>query len=241
MKTVKVVLLTLLAVGFAMQSKAQKVNPDPIFGSVVVKKSGVDSTKKKSSFRLFHPAFVRIGTMGGVVIPFDNSTNSEVGGTMGLRLEYGFSNLVSLVGEVQVNGSNGITFPSAQTSLGINLMPFKSKRIQPYVGVSFGGGGGENDKNKGEIDGNNSGNNENETHRNETNDTNNNTDGSNKDKNDSFQAFGQMRLGLNYVLAKRFISTFEVGYQLPFNNLSTSNGGVMAKVGFAYQFGKPKK
>ena len=63
-------------------------------------------------------------------------------GTIGLRTEYGFSNLVTLVGEVQVNGSNGITFPSAQTLLGLNFIPFKSKRLQPYVGVSFGGGGG---------------------------------------------------------------------------------------------------
>lgn len=243
MKTVKVVLLTLLAVGFAMQSKAQKVNPEPVFGTVVVKQNRGDSTKKKSSFRLFHPAFLRLGTMGGGVIPFDNSINSEVGGTMGLRAEYGFSNLVSLVGEVQMNGSNGITFPSAQTSLGLNLMPFKSKRIQPYVGVSFGvGGGGGNDKNNGSMDGYVGIYDGNETYGTETNDTNNGIDGNDKDGGrGDFQTFGQMRLGLNYVLAKRFISTFETGYQLPFTNLTTSNGGIMARIGFAYQFNKRKK
>lgn len=240
MKTVKVVLLTLFAVGFAMQSKAQKSSPFPVFGFEIFKKNGSDTTKKKSSFRLFHPAFLRLGTMGGIVIPFDNSTNSEVGGTMGLRAEYGFSNLVSLVGEVQVNGRNGLTFPSAQTSLGINLMPFKSKRIQPYVGVSFGGGGGGgNDKNNGGMDGNNGGYGGKETNGNEANEI--YTNNGNVDGNGNFQAFGQMKLGLNYVLAKKFISTFETGYQLPFNNLSTSNGGLMARIGFAYQFGKRKK
>lgn len=244
MKTVKVVLLTLLAVGFAMQSKAQKSSPFPVFGFEIFKKNGSDTTKKKSFFRLFHPAFLRLGTMGGIVIPFDKSTSSEVGGTMGLRAEYGFSNLVSLVGEVQVNGRNGLTFPSAQTSLGINLMPFKSKRIQPYVGVSFGvGGGGGNDKNNGGIYGNNGGKDGNETNGNEANETytNGGTVINGNDENGKFQAFGQMRLGLNYVIAKKFISIFETGYQLPFNNLSTSNGGLMARIGFAYQFGKLKK
>ena len=247
---VKVVLLTLLAVGFAMQTKAQKVDSEPIFGSTVIKKNGTDSTKKKSSFRLFHPAFLRVGTMGGVVIPFDNAANGGVGGTMGLRAEYGFSNVVSLIGEVQVNGSNGLTFPSAQTALGINLMPFKSKRLQPYVGVSFGvGGGGNNDKNNGGIDGNNDGNDGNNngndgnngTNGNETVETNDGANTNGNDGNGNFQAFGQMRLGVNYVLAKRFISTFETGYQLPFNNLSTSNGGLITRIGFAYQFGKTKK
>lgn len=232
MKTVKVVLLTLLAVGFAMQSKAQKSSPFPVFGFEIFKKNGSDTTKKKSSFRLFHPAFLRLGTMGGIVIPFDNSTSSEVGGTMGLRAEYGFSNLVSLVGEVQVNGRNGLTFPSAQTSLGINLMPFRSKRIQPYVGVSFGvGGGGGNDKNNGGVEGYDA---YYDTEKNEA--LNPKAEGFGMGKEGNFQAFGQMRIGLNYVLAKSFISTFETGYQLPFNNLSTSNRGLMARIGFAYQF-----
>lgn len=233
----KVVMLTLLAVGFAMQIKAQKTNPEPIFGSTVMKKSSTDSTKKKSSIRLFHPVFLRLGAIGGVAIPFDNSTNQEIGGAMGLRVEYGLSNRVSLLGEVQANGSNGLTFPSAQTSLGVNLMPFKSKRLQPYVGVSFGvGGGGGNENNKSGIDGNKGGKDgNNETNGVETTDsTETNVNG------DGFKAFGQMRIGLNYVVAKRLISTFETAYQIPFNNTTGSNGGLMLRIGLSYQFGKRK-
>jgi hypothetical protein len=233
--SVKVVLLTLLVVGFAMQTKAQKVNSEPIFGSLVIKKSSTDSTKRKSNFHLFRPAFLRVGTMGGVAIPFDNSTNREVGGTMGLRLEYGLSNRISLLGEVQANGNNGFTFPSAQTSLGINLMPFKSKRLQPYVGVSFGvGGDGGNDRN-------NSGKNDRRDGKYEMNGIESTDSTETYRKDGGFQAFGQMRLGLNYVIAQRFISTFETTYQLPFNNSTTSNGGVVAKIGLSYQFGKKSK
>ena len=233
--SVKVVLLTMLTSGIIFQINAQKINSEPIFGSIVVRKSEIDSTKKKSTFHLFRPAFLRIGAMGGVVVPFDNSINREVGGTMGLRVEYGLSNRVSLLGEVQANGSNGITFRPAQTSLGINLMPFKSKRLQPYIGVSFGIGGGigTDRNNRGEKDGKDGRYEMNGIEISDSTETNR--------KNGDFQAFGQMRLGLNYVIAKRFISTFETTYQLPFNTSTSSNGGLVARIGFAYQFGKKNK
>lgn len=216
--TVKVLLLTLFAGSFSLSAKAQQTNPEPIFGSTVIRKKTSDSTKKKSNFSVFRPAFLRIGTLGGLTIPFDKSTDGRIGGAMNLRVEYGFSNVVSLVGVIQRNGSNGLTFQSMQTSLGINVMPIKSKRLQPYFGASIGAGGdgrGKNARNQFDWD-----------------------NASNGERKHA-SAFGQIRVGLNYVLAKKFIATLETAYQMPFSNSGTS-GGQSIMAGFAYQFGKQK-
>lgn len=224
--TVKVLLLTLFAGSVGIAAKAQKTSPEPIFGSTVIHKKTSDSTKKKAHTSIFRPAFLRIGTLGGLTIPFDKGTDGRIGGAMNLRVEYGFSNFISLVGVIQRNGSNGLTFQSMQTSLGVNFMPIKSKRLQPYFGASVGlGGNGGNRNSRNQFDWDND----------RSNDPFNNPTGERRHAT----AFGQIRMGLNYVLAKRFIATLETAYQMPLSNTSTS-GGQSIMAGFAYQFGKHK-
>ncbi|MES2520683.1 MAG: hypothetical protein V4585_21385 [Bacteroidota bacterium] len=204
-------------------SQAQEIKSEPIFGSVLEKKISKDSTKKKSSFNLLKPAFLRLGVMGGGLISFDNSTGDNGGGTMGLRVEYGFTNRLSLVGEVQGNGIRSSTFTRNQASLGVNWMPFKSRRLQPYVGLGGGvGGNGFGNRRFGDnrpfgqfLD-----------------------DDNNRER--GVQGFAFARTGVNYVLAKKIIATAETSYQLPFNNAS-SNGGLALRVGLSYQFGKRRK
>jgi hypothetical protein len=209
--------------GFFVKANAQETKAEPIFGTVVEKKKTTDSTKKKPTFNPLKPAFLRIGIMGGGLFSFDNANTDKTGGTAGLRVEYGFSNRISLVGEMQGNGFfNGNTaFERSQASLGINWMPFKTKRLQPYFGA--GGGVGfsfdrygngrrgwdrlfDNDNNSRER-----------------------------------QGFLFARTGLNYVLMKRIIATVETSYQLPVGNATTSNGGLALRAGVSYQFGGAKK
>ena len=203
---------------------AQTTQSETVFGSVLERKVQKDSTKKKTSFNPLKPAFLRIGIMGGGLISFENNTNDNVGGTSGLRIEYGFSNRWSLVGEIQANHFEGTTFSRGQTSLGINWMPFKSRRLQPFFGLGGGVGG------DGFRGGNRFGKNGRDSYDNVL---------DNKGNNDDVQAFAFARTGLNYVLFKRIIATAETGYQLPFNN-NSSNGGLSLRVGAAYQFGKRK-
>ena len=108
--------------------------------------------------------------------------------------------------------------------MGINWIPFKSRRLQPYFGVGGGVGGegferersGRN--NHGSLDSWFE-----STHKN----------------NQAIQGFAFAHTGLNYVLFKKIIATVETRYQLPFNN-NTSNGGLALKIGISYQFGKKK-
>jgi hypothetical protein len=213
---------SLILVGISLESIAQTTKSEPIFGSVVERKMQRDSTKKKNSFNPLKPAFLRIGVMGGGLVGFENASTDNVGGTAGVRLEYGFSNRWSLVGEMTGNGFEGTTFSRSQASLGINWMPFKSRRLQPYFGLGGGVGGdgfrgGRGGKNGRGFDGF----------------FENNTIVNNQEA----QGFAYARTGLNYVLAKRIITTAETGYQVPFNT-SSSNGGLSLRVGVAYQFGK---
>lgn len=216
-------LLGLILLGSSWVSIAQTTKSETIFGSVLERKIQKDSTKKRSSFNPLKPAFLRIGVMGGGLIGFENNTNDNVGGTIGLRIEYGFSNHWSLVGEIQGNRFEGTTFSRGQTSLGINWMPFKSRRLQPFFGL--GGGIGEDG-----FRGNHFG-------RNRRDNYNNGFD--NNDDKHELQGFVFARTGLNYVLFNRIIATAETNYQLPFNN-SNSNGGLSLRIGAAYQFGKRK-
>ena len=62
-----------ILIGIVSESIAQTTKSEPIFGSVVERKVQKDSTKKKSSFNLLRPAFLRIGVMGGGLIGFENS------------------------------------------------------------------------------------------------------------------------------------------------------------------------
>lgn len=216
-------LLGLILLGSSWVSFAQTTKPETVFGSVLERKVQKDTTKKRISFNPLKPAFLRIGVMGGGLIGFENNPNNKVGGTSGLRIEYGFSNRWSLVGEIQANRFEGITFSRGQTSLGVNWMPFKSRRLQPFFGLGGGVGGDGfrgNRFGRSGRDGYDNLFNNNENHR-------------------DIQGFAFARTGLNYVLFKRIIATAETGYQLSFNN-NSSNGGLSLRVGAAYQFGKRK-
>ena len=214
----------LILTGISLQSIAQTTKSEPIFGSVLERKVQKDSTKKKAAFNPLKPAFLRLGVMGGGLIGFENSTTQK-GGTSGLRIEYGISNRWSLVGEVAGNRFGGTTtFSRGQASLGINWMPFKSRRLQPYFGIGGGVGGdgfrgGRGGRDGRGFDGRFDNNNEN-------------------DRNSHGFAF--VRTGLNYVLFKRVIATAETGYQAPFNT-SSSDGGMSFRVGVAYQLSKKVK
>ncbi len=217
------VTFNLILIGISLGSIAQSTKSEPIFGSVVERKVQKDSTKKKVSFNPLKPAFLRIGVIAGGLIGFENSS-SEKGGTSGLRVEYGISNRWSLVGEVAGNRFEGITFSRGQASLGINWMPFKSRRLQPYFGLGGGVGGdgfrgGRGGRDGRGFDGRFDNNNEN-------------------DQNS--QGFAFVRTGLNYVLFKKIIATTEADYQVPFNT-SSSSGGMSFRVGVAYQLSKKVK
>ncbi len=214
---------SLILVGISLESIAQSTKSEPIFGSVLERKVQKDSTKNKAAFNLLKPAFLRVGVVGGGLIGFENAA-TERGGTSGLRVEYGISNRWSLVGEVAGNRFRGTTFSNRQASLGINWMPFKSKRLQPYFGLGGGVGGdgfrgGRGGRNDRGFDGRFDNNNEN-------------------DQNS--QGFAFVRTGLNYVLFKKIIAMAETGYQLPFKT-NSSNGGLSVRAGVAYQFGKKVK
>lgn len=214
----------LIFLGISLESTAQTTKSEPVFGSVVERKVQKDSTKKNSSFNPLKPAFLRIGVIGGGLIGFENAT-TEKGGTSGLRVEYGISNRWSLVGEVAGNHFDGTTFSRGQSSLGINWMPFKSRRLQPYFGLGAGVGGdgfrgGRGGKNGRGFDGF--------------------FEDNTTENNQEAKGFAFARTGLNYVLFKRIIATAETGYQVAFNT-SSSNGGLSLRVGAAYQFGKRKQ
>jgi hypothetical protein len=215
---------SVILLGISMESIAQNKKSEPIFGSVVERKVQKDSTKKKASFNPLKPAFLRIGVIGGGLIGFENTSTDNGGGTAGIRVEYGFSNRLSLVGEVAGNGYGGTTFSRGQASLGINWMPFKSRRLQPYFSLGGGVGG---DGFRGSRGGKNG----------------RGFDGwfeNNTTENTQEQGFAFVRTGLNYVLFKRIIATAETGYQAPFNT-SSSNGGLSLRVGAAYQLSKKIK
>ena len=217
------VTFNLILIGISSESIAQSTKVEPIFGTVIERKVQKDSTKKKTAFNPLKPTFLRVGVIGGGLIGFENSS-TEKGGTSGLRVEYGISNRWSLVGEVAGNRFEGTTFSRGQASLGINWMPFKSRRLQPYFSI---GGGVSGDGFRGGHDGRD--------------DRGFGGRFENYDKNEqNSQGFAHVRTGLNYVLLKRIIATTEAGYQVSFNT-SSSSGGMSFRVGMAYQFSKKVK
>lgn len=222
-----------LLMGFVVEVNAQSANPEPIFGTVVVKKINTDSTHKKSSFNLLRPAYFRLGLMGGSTISLDNNQGERAGGLLGLRAEYGLTNRFSVLGQFQNNfrGMNG-AFPDGQASLGVNWMPFKSRRLQPFVGLAvgvgrnnmgFGRNGFRGDKDR--FHGGGSPTFDNDSLR----------------RSRNVNGFGLARVGVNYVIARRIIGTLEGSYQIPFNGSSNTNGGVSVAMGLSYQFGRIKK
>ncbi|MBB6002884.1 outer membrane beta-barrel protein [Arcicella rosea] len=213
------VVIAMYVLSFGFNTNAQSTNQEePIFGTVLSKKSTSDSTKKP--FNLFKPAFLRLGIIGGSMISFDGGRGSN-GGMLGLRVEYGISNRFSVVGQFQNNRSRNDDFPDAQASLGLNWMPFKSKRLQPYVGLGVGIGG----------DG---------LRRNDFRNSGRRFDYDNLNERRHAEGFGLLKTGLNYVLAKRLIGTIEANYEMPFQN-KDSNGNANIALGLSYQFGRNKK
>ena len=216
--------LSIILVGIGLESIGQTTKPEPIFGSVVERKIQQDSTKRKSSFHPLKPAFLRLGIMGGGLIGFKNFSTNNGGGTAGIRVEYGLSNRWSLMGEISGNRFKGTTFSKNQASLGVNWMPFKSRRLQPYFGLSGGIGGNgfrssRGEKNDREFCGYFKDN----------------------DYDTNIQGFISTRTGLNYVVYKKIIATVETSYQLPFNNNNSSNGGLGLRIGGSYQFNRKVK
>ena len=121
------------------------------------------------------------------------------------------------------NHFEGTTFPKGQASLGVNWMPFKSKRLQTYFGLGTGIGGhgfrgGRERRNGRGFYGY--------------------TD--DDSYNSNVQGFIFTRTGLNYVVIRRIIATVETNYQLPFDN-SSSKGGLSFRIGASYQFSKKIK
>ena len=217
--------ISLILVGISVESIAQTTKSEPVFGSVLERKVSKDSTKKKTSFNPLKPAFLRIGVIGGGLIGFENTSTNNGGGTAGIRVEYGFSNRFSLVGELAGNRFEGTTFSRGQSTLGINWMPFKSRRLQPYFGLGGGVGsdgfrGGRGGKNGRGFDSF--------------------FDNNTTENNQKEQGFAFVRTGLNYVLLRKIIATVETGYQVPFNT-SSSSGGLSLRVGLAYQLSKKIK
>ena len=222
MKNSLIKVLTLMFVlAFVFKAQAQNINNnEPIFGTVVVKKVSSDSTKKP--FNIFKPAFLRLGLIGGSIISFDGGRNS-VGGMLGLRAEYGISNRFSIVGQLQHNVGRVEDIPEAQASLGLNWMPFKSKRLQPYVGLGVGiGGDGFGRYNRRRFGAMPS------------------FDFDNNERRHHAEGFSLVRTGLNYVIARRLIGTLEANYQMPFQT-EGSNGNANIALGLSYQFGRNKK
>lgn len=213
------VVIAMYLLSFGFNTNAQSTNQEePIFGTVVLKKPTSDSTKKP--FNLLKPAFLRLGVIGGSMISFNEGRGSN-GGMLGLRVEYGISNRFSVVGQFQNNRSRSDAFPDAQASLGLNWMPFKSKRLQPYVGLGVGIGGDGLPRNDFRYAG-----------RRFVYD--------NQYERRHAEGFGLVKTGLNYVLAKRLIGTIEANYQMPFQN-KDSNGNTNIALGLSYQFGRNKK
>jgi hypothetical protein len=220
MNTLKLT-FSLILIGISLESIAQTIKSEPIFGSIVERKVQKDSTKIKDTFNPLKPAFFRIGVIGGGLVGYEGSATEIGGSTSGFRIEYGFSNRWSLVGEVSGNRFDGVTFSRGQSLLGINWMPFKSRRLQPYFGLSLGtgrdfrGGGRDGRDGRGYY-------------------------GNDNSYDAGIQGFASVRSGLNYVLFKKIITTVETGYQVPLNN-TTSKGGFSLRVGVAYQFSKKTK
>ena len=124
--------------GNAPSAMAQQADSTAIFG-YEVPRSAPDTSQKKCFLKKLipHPAFIRLGMTGGGIMSL-NSDN-EIGGSAGMRVEYGFSNKFSLVAAAQTNdGQNNATISTMQTSLAVHWMPFKAHRFQPFFGAGWG-------------------------------------------------------------------------------------------------------
>jgi hypothetical protein len=195
---------------------AQNADSTTVFGYVVPKPK-LDSNGNPK--HVFKPAFKRLGFTTGALIPFNGG---QVGGTSGLRFEYGFSNKASLLLDFQGNRSKDSTFAGGQAGLMLRSMPFQSRRLQPYFGAGWAIGGGRSEG----------------------------YGGHGKDKNfpklndnsaDTIKHFAIAQFGVNYIVFRRVIASVEGNYQVQVGGTNAQKlGGASVKFGLAYQFGKRK-
>ncbi len=212
-----------LMLGNTPSAMAQQADSTAIFG-YEVPRSAPDTGQKKCFLKKLipHPAFIRLGMTGGGIMSL--GSDNEIGGSAGMRAEYGFSNKFSLVAAAQMNdGQNNTAISTMQTSLVVHWMPFKAHRLQPFFGAGWGlgldsfghfGRGGHGDFFGTE----------------------------NEENSEDVQNFAVAQTGFNYVLFRRLIATAEVAYQLPIGSTTStnSNGLLAANLAISYQFGKRK-
>jgi hypothetical protein len=201
----------------------QKVDSTTVFGYSVPKPK-LDSNGNPK--HVFKPAFKRLGLTTGALFPLNGS---EVGGTSGLRFEYGISNKTSIVADFQGNNSQDSTFSGGQAGLMLRTMPFAARRLQPYFGAGWAIGGGDNGNRGGSFGG-----------RDKWNKLP-NIDTDTETGDGTVKNYAIAQFGVNYIVWRRVIASLEGNYQLQVGGTNAQKlGGASVKFGLAYQFGKRK-
>jgi hypothetical protein len=210
--------LVFLAIQLSCINKlaAQNADSTTVFGYAVPKPK-LDSNGNPK--HVFKPAFKRLGFTTGALFPLNGG---EVGGTSGLRFEYGLSNKYSLLLDFQGNRGSDSTFSGGQAGLMIRTMPFQSRRLQPYFGAGWSIGGGRSGGNYGRGHGRN-------------------FDLLDNDTEGVIKNYAVGQVGINYIVFRRIIASLEGNYQVQVGGISAQKlGGASVKFGLAYQFGKRK-
>jgi hypothetical protein len=183
----------------------------PIFGTYI--------PVKDTSARKFGPAFVRFGITSAGFAAAD--TSNQGGGAAGVRMEIGFSNKLSLVGNVEMGSIN-------QSTLALHLHPFNStsSRWQPYFGAGwsatakgtngiFSGRGGHGGFGKrGGWDG----------------------FGDFENSTITISHSLALQTGFNYLLRRRWIAHIDATYQVPLNTTVSKIATAGVRIGISRQF-----
>jgi OmpW family len=185
----------------------------PIFGTYTPAK---DTAQRRFSLR---PAFVRFGFTGGGFVGVDSSS-SRRGGAAGVRMEIGFSNHLSLVGNAEMGRIN-------QGTLALHWQPFNSmnSRWQPYFGAGWSATAASSG-NLFEVEGNK---------------------GFGRHKGfEGFEGFETnnftishslaLQTGFNYLLRRHWIAHIDATYQQPLNTAVNKIGTAGVRFGISRQF-----
>ena len=200
-------------------ASAQNVDSTTVFG-YVIPKPRLDSNGNPK--RVFKPAFKRLGFYGGGLIPLNGV---QGGSTSGIRFEYGLTNKWSILADFQGNRIQDTTFSSGQASLLVRTMPFKSRRLQPYLGAGWSIGGGQSGGRNGGRRGNRG------TY----------VDLVDDNESNEIRQYAVIQTGINYIILRRLIGSVEGNYQVQIAGTNAQKyGAASVKVGLAYQFGKRK-
>lgn len=195
---------------------AQNADSTTVFGYVVPKPK-LDSNGNPK--HVFKPAFKRLGFTTGALFPLNGG---EVGGTSGLRFEYGLSNKTSILLDFQGNRGGDSTFSGGQAGILLRTMPFQARRLQPYFGAGWAIGGGRSGGNYGRGHGHN-------------------FDLLDNDTEGVIKNYAVGQVGINYIVWRRVIASLEGNYQVQVGGTNAQKlGGASVKFGLAYQFGKRK-